>query len=80
MVEGRSHFWNGARCRTWEWVMKKQENKFSHLTAIERISLSFPAKFLLDKNLLKGKILDFGCGFGNDVKLLEKKGLRDYGL
>ncbi len=55
--------------------MKKQENKFSHLTAIERISLSFPAKFLLDKNLLKGKILDFGCGFGNDVKLLETKGL-----
>jgi diadenosine tetraphosphate (Ap4A) HIT family hydrolase len=54
--------------------MKKQENKFSHLTAIERISLSFPAKFLLDKNLLKGKILDFGCGFGNDVKLLETKG------
>jgi len=54
--------------------MKKQENKFSHLTAIERISLSFPAKFLLDKNLLKGKILDFGCGFGNDVKFLQKKG------
>ncbi|PIG93552.1 HIT family protein [Gloeocapsopsis sp. IPPAS B-1203] len=51
----------------------KQQNKFSHLTAIERTHLSFPAKFLLNNNLLKGKILDFGCGFGNDVKLLRQK-------
>jgi SAM-dependent methyltransferase len=54
--------------------MQKQKNNFSHLTAIERIYLSFPGKFLLNKNLLKGKILDFGCGFGNDVKLLQQKG------
>lgn len=54
--------------------MKKQQNKFSHLTAKERVYLSFPAQFLLDKNLLQGKILDFGCGFGNDVKILQKKG------
>lgn len=54
--------------------MKKQKNKFSHLTAIERISLSFPAQFLLDKNQLQGKVLDFGCGLGNDVKLLQKQG------
>ena len=46
--------------------MKKQKNKFSHLTAIERIYLSVPAQFLLDKNMLQGKVLDFGCGFGND--------------
>ena len=54
--------------------MNKQTNKFSHLTAIEREFLSFPAKIILNKNYLKGSILDFGCGFGNDVKLLEKKG------
>ncbi len=54
--------------------MKTQENKFSHLTAIERNNLSYPAKFLLEKQLLKGKILDFGCGLGNDVKLLQAKG------
>jgi len=54
--------------------MKKQQNKFSHLTAIERIYLSFPAKYLLDKSWLQGKVLDFGCGFGNDVKLLQQKG------
>ncbi|AFZ30135.1 histidine triad (HIT) protein [Gloeocapsa sp. PCC 7428] len=54
--------------------MRQQKNKYSHLTAIERTYLSFPAKFLLNNNLLKGKILDFGCGFGNDVKLLRQKG------
>jgi len=55
--------------------MKKQTNKFSHLTAMERIYLSFPARFLLDKNLFQGLVLDFGCGLGNDVKLLKQKGL-----
>ncbi|HIK03337.1 MAG TPA: HIT domain-containing protein [Trichormus sp. M33_DOE_039] len=54
--------------------MKQQKNKFSHLTAIDRNYLSFPAQFLLNQNLLNGKILDFGCGFGNDVKLLQQKG------
>ncbi|MGJ5673778.1 MAG: bifunctional class I SAM-dependent methyltransferase/HIT family protein [Nostochopsis sp.] len=53
--------------------MKKQKNQFSHLTAIERVYLSVPTNFLLDKNLLQGKVLDFGCGLGNDVKLLQKK-------
>jgi diadenosine tetraphosphate (Ap4A) HIT family hydrolase len=54
--------------------MKKQQNKFSHLTAIERIYLSFPAKYLWDQSWLQGQVLDFGCGFGNDVKLLQQKG------
>lgn len=54
--------------------MKQQKNQFSHLTAIERTYLSFPAQFLLNQNLLQGKILDFGCGFGNDVKILRQKG------
>ena len=54
--------------------MKEPENKFSHLTAMERTYLSFPAKVLLDKNFLQGKVLDFGCGFGNDVKILQKQG------
>lgn len=53
--------------------MKDLPNKFSHLTAIERNYLSSPAQFLLNNNLLQGKILDFGCGLGNDVKLLNKK-------
>lgn len=50
------------------------ENKYSHLTAIERETISFPAKYLLKNKLLKGDILDFGCGFGKDVEVLTKKG------
>lgn len=55
--------------------MRKQANKFSHLTAIERNKLSTPVQFLLDRELLKGRILDFGCGLGSDVKLLSQQGL-----
>ncbi len=54
--------------------MKELINKFSHLTAIERSYLSFPAQYLLNNNLLQGRVLDFGCGLGNDVKLLNQKG------
>lgn len=52
-----------------------KSNPNSHLTAKEREFLSFPAKILLNKNLLKGEVLDFGCGFGNDVKVLKEKGI-----
>jgi diadenosine tetraphosphate (Ap4A) HIT family hydrolase len=52
-----------------------QPNPNSHLTAKERDYLSFPAKILLNHNLLVGDVLDFGCGFGNDVKLLNAKGI-----
>lgn len=51
-----------------------QKNIYSHLTAKERESLSFPAKLLLNKKVLSGDILDFGCGFGKDVELLKEKG------
>jgi ATP adenylyltransferase len=50
-------------------------NPNSHLTAKERDKLSYPARLLFDKGLLKGKILDFGCGFGKDVEILQSKGL-----
>jgi diadenosine tetraphosphate (Ap4A) HIT family hydrolase len=56
-----------------------QTNQYNHLTAKERESLSFPAKFLLNKNLLIGDVLDFGCGFGKDVELLETKGIQIVG-
>ncbi|WP_445749858.1 HIT domain-containing protein [Polaribacter sp.] len=50
-------------------------NQYSHLTAKERDSLSFPAKIILERNLLVGEVLDFGCGFGKDVALLQEKGI-----
>jgi diadenosine tetraphosphate (Ap4A) HIT family hydrolase len=49
-------------------------NQFSHLTAIDRIYLSSPSRYLLERNLLQGKILDFGCGLGKDVEILRAKG------
>lgn len=56
--------------------MKTPKNIYSHLTAKERVYLSLPVQFLWQQNLLQGEILDFGCGFGNDVKLLQQKGLK----
>lgn len=55
--------------------MKQLQNIYSHLTAKERQTLSFPARLLLNKRLLVGDVLDFGCGFGKDVELLKAKGL-----
>ncbi len=52
-----------------------KSNPNSHLTAKEREYLSFPAKIIFNKNLFIGDVLDFGCGFGNDVKLLKSKGI-----
>ena len=55
--------------------MNHQQNTYSHLTAKERETLSFPAKLLLSKKLLVGDVLDFGCGFGKDVELLAAQGI-----
>lgn len=52
-----------------------KSNPYNHLTAKERETLSFPAKLLLNQDLLRGDVLDFGCGFGKDVELLKKKGI-----
>ena len=56
-----------------------QTNQYNHLTAKERQSLSFPAKYLMNQGLLVGGVLDFGCGFGKDVELLKEKGLNIVG-
>jgi len=34
----------------------------SHLTAIGRKTLPVPTRWLLKNNLIKGKVLDYGCG------------------
>ena len=51
------------------------QNPNSHLTAIERTSLSYPARIVLNQNKIIGKVLDFGCGIGKDVELLKHKGI-----
>lgn len=55
--------------------MKAAENTYSHLTAKERSQLSFPSKYLKNQGLLSGRVLDYGCGFGKDVEVLDKQGL-----
>ena len=45
-----------------------------YLTAIKRTDLSVPTRYLLGKGLLKGQILDFGCGFGFDTDELQRQG------
>ena len=52
-----------------------KSNPNSHLTAMERTSLSYPARILLKQNKLVGKVLDFGCGFGKDVEFLKNDGM-----
>ena len=55
--------------------MKKIINN-PHLTAIERTALSFPTRWLQQQQLLKGAILDFGCGHGYDTDELQKLGYK----
>ena len=55
-----------------------QSNQYNHLTAKARDTLSLPAKILINKNLLVGDVLDFGCGFGKDVELLKVKNINTF--
>ncbi len=50
-------------------------NQYSHLTAKERDNPSLPVRMLLEKKLIIGKVLDFGCGFGKDVEFLKSKNI-----
>lgn len=54
-------------------------NPNSHLTAKERETLSFPAKIVFNRNAFVGDVLDFGCGFGSDVKILQERGINIVG-
>ena len=46
-----------------------------YATAISRTSLSAPVQALRRRGLLKGSLLDYGCGKGDDVRLLQQRGV-----
>lgn len=48
------------------------KNKNSHLTVKDRKMPSLPVRFLFERNLLIGDILDFGCGLGKDLEFMKK--------
>ena len=54
--------------------MEPEKINHPYLTAIKRTDLSVPTRYLLQHNLLKGRILDFGCGFGFDTDELKRQG------
>ena len=54
--------------------MEPEKINHPYLTAIKRTELSVPTRYLLQHKLLKGKILDFGCGFGFDTDELKRQG------
>ncbi len=55
-------------------IYKSNNNPNSHLTVKERVKPSLPAKVLLERKLINGSVLDFGCGHGTDISFLQKKG------
>lgn len=54
--------------------MSEMPNPNTHLTAKERTTPSLPLRMILERKLIQGKVLDFGCGFGKDVNHLIAKG------
>ncbi len=55
-------------------IFRSPQNPHSHLTVKDRQGPSFPVKYLLQKGLIRGDVLDFGCGTGVDVSFLQNKG------
>ncbi len=54
--------------------MANPANPHSHLTAKQRDTPSLPVRVLHERKLLYGRLLDYGCGFGQDVRFLRAKG------
>lgn len=60
-------------------VYRSPQNPNSHLTVKERTQASMPVRHLLRAGLIHGRVLDFGCGLGEDVNFLRAKGFNVIG-
>jgi len=60
-------------------MLSNEKNTNSHLTVKDRKMPSLPVRLLLEKELLIGDILDFGCGLGIDVDFLIKSNFNAIG-
>ena len=49
------------------------KNPHSHLTAKERDKVSYPTRWLYNRKLIDGDVLDYGCGYGADIDFLYSK-------
>lgn len=56
-------------------IYKSPQNPNAHLTAKERKWTSYPTKQLWQRGLIRGRVLDFGCGLGADVTFLQKNNM-----
>lgn len=54
--------------------MEPEKINHPYLTAIRQTTLSAPTRYLLQHGMLKGRILDFCCGFGFDADELKRQG------
>lgn len=55
-------------------IYRSPQNPNSHLTVKERTQASFPVRYLLRQGLIRGRVLDFGCGLGVDIVFLRARG------
>ncbi len=56
-------------------IFRSSQNPNSHYTVRERVGPSLPVRLLFASGLVTGRVLDFGCGLGQDVKFLSEQGL-----
>ena len=54
-------------------------NPNAYLTAKQRDAPSLPVRYLHERGLLQGRVLDYGCGYGRDVQFLQAKGVEASG-
>lgn len=58
-----------------ELIYRSPQNPYSHHTAIARSEPSFPVRYLYRTGFIAGRVLDFGCGYGTDVRFLQQVGI-----